>query len=253
MGISNKLDILGIQNGDMLLIHSSISRVAKILFPTEPRKICEEFIVYLREKVGSNGTLIFPTFNFGFCSGKPFSLKTTKSQTGALTIYAMSLPDAIRTNHPIYSFAVIGKHAKEFAEIDNRSAYGEDSIFGELRRYNGKIMIIDLSYNQSMTFFHHVEEMEKVDYRYQKEFTGQYIDKNGNSSVRTYTMFVRDLDRGVETEVEPMGEIFERSGQVTRVDFDNGCFIKIMKARELYDFTVEHMRTNPQLLYKITK
>lgn len=248
-----KLDALEINLGDIILIHSSIGRIAKAISPDNPREFCEIFYKYLSEKVGAGGTLIFPTFNFGFCSGKPFSMKGTKSEMGALTNYILSRPEAKRTKHPIYSFAVIGKYAELFSSIDNKSAYSDESLFGEIKRRNGKIMIIDLPYNHSMTFFHHVEEIENVSYRYHKNFSGIYIDKEGKTSEKIYSLFVRNLEMGVTTEVEPMGKLFEEKGFVRQVSFENSAFVKIMRAKELFDFTVENMRKDPYLLYKIEK
>jgi len=248
-----KLDELGIKNGDIILVHSSISKISRIFCPSNPKNFCDIFFDYLSQKVGPRGTLIFPTFYFSFCKGKPFSIKETKSEMGALTNYALSVPEAKRTKHPIYSFAVIGKYSKKFLEIKNISAFSEKSVFGEVKRLNGKIMIIDLSYNKSMTFFHYIEETQGVSYRFKKYFSGTYINEKGIASEKIYSMMVRDLDKKVITDVEPMGNLFEENGFVKKVSFNNGSFIKILNASELFDFTVKNMKKNPFLLYKIGK
>ena len=44
------------------------------------------------------------------------------------------------------------------------------------------------------TFMHYVEETIGVDYRFCKEFHGEYIDADGSRSERMYSMYVRYLD-----------------------------------------------------------
>ncbi|MBU0880842.1 MAG: AAC(3) family N-acetyltransferase, partial [Candidatus Omnitrophica bacterium] len=231
--------------------HSDITLISQVISPGRPEDFCEIFYKYMLNKVGESGTLIFPTFNFGFCSGESFSIKETKSQMGSLTTYAMKLPESVRTKHPVYSFAVIGRLKEDFAKIDNESAYSDESIFGELRRRNGKIMLIDISIQRSMTFFHHIEEMLHVDYRYHKDFRGLYTDENGKLSSKTYSIFVRKLELGVKTNVEPMSKLFEQAGFVKMTIFPNGSFVKLLNADELYRFTVKKMKEDPFLLYEI--
>ena len=118
----------------------------------------------------------------------------------------------MRTGHPIDSFAVIGRHRDWFKGLDNQSGYGADSPFGILRLLGGKIGVIDLEDQYSMTFYHHVEQMVGVDYRFLKNFTGQYVDWDGKVSQRTYSLLVRDLDQGVESYAWPMEKIFWDEG-----------------------------------------
>ncbi len=249
----NPFDGLGIGRGDLILIHSCVARIARLICPERPQDCCGMLVAYLIDKVGPEGTLIFPTFNFGFCSGKPFSIKATPSTSGTLTNYVLGRPDAVRTKHPIYSFAVIGRDARDLASIDHVGSFSEDSIFGEIRRRDGKIMLIDLPYRHGMTFLHHVEETQGVHYRYQKVFSGTYIDQEGRASQRSYSMFVRNLDMGVTTDIEPMSELFEQGGYVKKVTLKAGVNVKIMQAKELYKFGTEFLMLNPNGLWKPDK
>ncbi len=105
---------------------------------------------------------------------------------GALTEAGRAHPDAVRTEHPIYSFAVIGKEASRFRDLRNFSGYGPDSPFAVLRALDGKVAILDLVDQDSMTFYHHVEEMHDVPYRHHKTFTADYIDWDGKTTRRTF-------------------------------------------------------------------
>jgi aminoglycoside 3-N-acetyltransferase len=218
------MDHLDINEEDVLLIASDLTLLAFESMKNGEIFDPNVFIDSIIKKIGTNGSLLFPTFNWGFCSGKVFDYKRTISKTGALTNTALKRSDFIRTQHPIYSFAVWGKDKEKLFQMDNRSAFGADSPFAYLYENKAKMLIIGLNYQDSFTFAHHVEEMEKVSYRYMKDFTSHYIDCKGNKSLRTYSMFVRDLEKGVETCLNPIGEKLEKKGasihkKINGVDF----------------------------------
>jgi aminoglycoside 3-N-acetyltransferase len=237
---------LGVESGDALLVHSSYKSLGSV--GGGPSSV----IGALQDALGDQGTLIMPTFNFAFCEGEPFDARTTPSRMGVLTEIVRQMPGATRVEHPIYSFAVVGHRAREAATIANSSSYGRDSLFGRLRGWDGKIMIIGLSYNDSMTFFHHVEEMQGVDYRYMKSFTGAVTGMNGRVTERTVTMFVRDLERGVVTAVDAMGELLANKG-IIRTGQVGAAEVRLMRAREVFEATASAMRSEPRLLYTITR
>jgi len=237
---------LGVETGDTLLVHSSYKSLGGV--DGGPQAVIDAFL----EILGEDGTLLMPTFNFDFCKGADWDVKETPSQMGYMTNLARLDLRAKRVFHPIYSFAVIGKYADDFAKIKDKSSYGANSAFAKLRELDGKIMVIGLSYNDSMTFFHHIEEMEGVDYRYLKTFTGQITDWEGKTYEDSYQMLVRDLDKGVKTMVNPMGALLEKAGIIKSRQIGTAD-VKLMKANEVYEFTAKEMKRDPHLLYQLEK
>ena len=237
---------LGVQTGDTLLVHSSYKSLGEV--NGGPQTVIDALLATL----GADGTLIMPSFNFDFNKGKPWDVRSTPSQMGILTEFARKDPRAKRVFHPIYSFAIIGKHAEMLGSLRYKSVYERNSVFGKLRDLDGKITVIGLSYNNSMTFFHHIEQMEGVDYRFLKQFTGEVTDWDGTTKVDTFEMFVRDIDKGVKTMVDPMGELMEKAGVIKSKKIGDAD-VKLMKANEVYAFTAREMRRDPHLLYYIKK
>lgn len=235
---------IGLQPGDILLVHSSYKSFGGV--EGGPQTVIDALLAVL----GNEGTLIMPTFNFDFCKGEPWNVRTTPSHMGAITNMVREHPEAKRVFHPIYSFAILGKHAEFLTKERYKSSYGANSLFAKLRELDGKIMVIGLIYNDSMTFFHHIEEMEGVDYRYMKSFTGMVTDEDGTTYEDTFTMLVRDIDQGVHTRVDPMGNLMEKAGiiQVRQIGEAKVC---LMRANEVYEFTAREMRRDPRLLYTI--
>lgn len=226
----------GIEPGDTVLVHSNIKRTL-IEFRgaghvISPDDILQSFL----DALGPKGTLLLPLFNFDFASGAPFDIRNTPSRMGALTEAGRLHKEAVRTGHPIYSFAVIGDKSNVFENVDNESGYSEDSPFGILKRLNGKIASLDLDDQNSMTFYHHVEEVKRVDYRYFKSFTASYTDRNGALGEKSYKLYVRDLERGVLTDVNPAGELLWSHGLYKGDRPRIGSGLRVIESRKMFEF-----------------
>jgi aminoglycoside 3-N-acetyltransferase len=237
---------LGLKAGDVVLVHSSYKSFGDV--DGGPQTVIDALLDVLTPA----GTLIMPTFNFNFNKGEPWDVNKTPSHMGILTEIARTNPEARRVFHPFYSFAILGKLRDELTRVRYKDSYGKESIFMRLRELDGKIMIIGLSYTHSMTFFHHVEQMNGVDYRFVKPFTGEVTDETGRTYTDTFTMLVRDLDKGVITEVDPMGAVLEQRG-IVAVESIGEATVKLMKANEVFRVTSEEMKSDPHLLYKTEK
>jgi aminoglycoside 3-N-acetyltransferase len=195
------LDTLNIKIGDKLYISSDITQI--LIFH---KKIKSEFkpndlIDYFLNRLGKNGTLIFPTFNWDFCKGIPFDYFNTQSKTGSLAKVALSREDFIRTKHPIYSFAVKGADQNMLYELDDESGWGPKSVFAYFHENNVKNLFIGIDYKNGFTFDHYFEEKVGVDYRYFKYFSAEYFDRHGNKGFKKYKMYVRDLEKNVTTAI----------------------------------------------------
>jgi aminoglycoside N3'-acetyltransferase len=243
----------GLQRGDIVLFHSSMARTFRYLLSKgvkpDPRLVIDSIL----DQVGPEGTVLFPLFNFDFPSTREFSMLTTPSQMGVITEFSRLNYAGSRTGHPIYSFYAIGALAGEFKDMNNRSGYGLDSPFAKLLELDGKIASVDLDDQHSMTMYHFVEEKMGVDYRYFKTFSGSYQDLNGVITSEEYALYVRDLERGVVSTLNPMGEILWSEGLYlgNRPGVGNG--LRSIEAKSLVSRTSKEIvkgRAN-QTLYSI--
>jgi aminoglycoside 3-N-acetyltransferase len=119
---------------------------------------------------------------------------------------------------------------------------------------NGKIAVLDLPDQHSMTFYHYVEEALRVEYRYHKWFHGQYTDWDGVEQRRSFSLFVRDIERGVRTDVYGMEEILWQEGlyKGNRPGAEFG--VRTIEAARLFD-AVSHVIQSGRakgLLYSTT-
>ncbi|MFC6380704.1 AAC(3) family N-acetyltransferase [Psychrobacter glacincola] len=233
----------GVKEGDTLLIHSSIKGVFKKYLKLGIRLSAEDILDSFISAVGESGTLLFPTFNYDFTKGVAFDINTTPSHMGALTEAARNHPNAIRTGHPIHSFVVIGAQSNKFKDVNNFSSFGADSPLGLLHEMGGKIAVLNMPEKGSMTFYHYIEEMCEVDYRYHKVFTGSYIDSLGVIELRDYGMYVRYLDRGIKHNSNPAGELMWSEGLYYGSRPYEGFGLRVVSATDAYDFISNIIKT----------
>jgi len=227
----------------ILLVASDISMYAYDKAKETGHFKADELIDGYIDMVGKNGTLLFPTYNWDFCEGKTFDIREVNSQTGRLSNTALSRSDFIRTRHPIYSFAVRGKDAEYLEGLNNIGAFDKESPFGYLHKNKTKMLIIGLEYQNSFTFVHYVEQQERVDYRYEKEFTAEYIDEDGIKSIRTYSMYVRNLKRKVRANINPIGRILEENG-IAETWTENKTKFTLIDLAKAYEVICDDIKFN---------
>ena len=235
---------IGLEEKDVVFLHSSFKSFGGV--EGGPQTVIDALISTL----GNEGTLIVPRFNFDFCTyGTPWDIRTTPSHMGIITEFVRKDPRSFSVFHPIYSFSIIGKHAKELVKHRYKGSYSKDSIFHKLRILDAKILQIDRVY-KGTTMFHYVEEMLGVDYRYFKNFTGIVTNENGRSYEDTFNIYVRDLESGFVTNVLPIGKILEEEG-VMKIDRIGDATTWYMKAEDMYRVTADAIKKNPHILCKI--
>ena len=231
---------LNISVGDILLIATDLKKVIRSLVKKRLKFDADVFINYFKNRVGNDGAVLFPTYNFDFCEGVNFDYYKTESKMGFITNIALGRNDFIRTQHPIYSFAVSGKYCNDFFNLNNKQAFGLDSPFALLHRLNAKMLLIDVDYQNSFTFVHYVEQQEKVNYRFHKEFNALYTDNNGKVENKVYSMFVRK--NNIQTNVNPIGKTLEEQGASEKFEIDKHV-IRLIDLKKSFDVIKNNIQT----------
>jgi len=188
---------------------------------------------------------LFPTFDFkSWSENHYFDINETPSTLGAITETARLRLNAVRTPHPIYSFAAIGKHSREYEQCDDREAFGEKSVFSLFHKMNGLIISIGLEWNSTFSFQHYIEYKLGASYRRIKKFAGIYIDKNNEAQLKTYTMCVRKTLRHKTYIVPGMTELHAR-GIIREIAVGNAK-VHFARANVFFDNMGEIIKNNPE-------
>jgi len=137
--LKNDLETLGIKKGDTLLIRSDLGAIGKL--ETKKR---EDYINFMLEAVGEEGTIVGLSFTGGFFIKKNKNIVfdgTNKSYTGAFANTMLAHPKAVRSTHPTNSYVAIGKNANYILENhdENSGAYEPIRKIVEL---GGKMILI---------------------------------------------------------------------------------------------------------------
>lgn len=129
---------LGIKNGDLVMIHSSLDQL-NLDFPSI------NSLNLILNLIGENGTVLFPTFpklnSYNFLeSGEVFKVYRTPSHMGLLSELARRHTKAVRSIHPTKSVVAIGPLAEELCGEHHNSIlpYDSQSPFYKIYQRSGK-------------------------------------------------------------------------------------------------------------------
>jgi len=241
------IDKLPIQKGDILNISSDLLPLICMVRKNKEKFDVNLFLDKIIEKVGDEGTILIPTYNWDFCSGKIFDPKKTPSQVGSLGNIAIKRDDFIRTKHPIYSFCVKGKDSEYLYSLDPKNAFGKGTVFEYLYHKRVKNLFIGLDYKKALTFVHFPEELVGVDYRYQKEFVSRYLE-NGKILQKGYQFYVREPKKCKMTYID---EKLDSLLKEYWFNIINGVYFGVVNLGEIGDIMINDLKTKKEIVYPI--
>jgi aminoglycoside 3-N-acetyltransferase len=183
--MTDDLRALGLQNGSVVLVHSSLSRIGNV------DGGAEAVIDALCDVVGPHGTLLFPTLTGSSEDGPEHppivDLRTTPCWTGCIPETARRRSAARRSIHPTHSIAALGARSEKFSAGHERSTSpcDERSPYYRLIAEGGYILLIGTT-QESNTTLHCLEELARVPYHLQQRPTdGIVVDMHGRQHVVT--------------------------------------------------------------------
>src|SRR5438034_6457888 len=205
-GLSEKcfLDILRndllLTSGDVVFVHSSIDHL-NLDFPFY------RILTLLRNVVGEQGTLLFPSYpNHRISSyeyllqGRSFDVRRTPSYVGLLTEFARRQKGAVRSLHPTKSVCAIGPLAHELTGTHHNSPYPYDHSSPYRKLTDAGARIIGLgTWTSRLSFVYCVEDEMKEDFParvyHERLFAVPCTDYDGRVKiVETYAHNMRIID-----------------------------------------------------------
>jgi aminoglycoside 3-N-acetyltransferase len=174
----------GIVEGDDLFIHSSLKGLGYI--ENGPATL----INALKEVVGEEGTLVFPTFTINSSMHETltdpnhvFNVKTSVSTVGAITNEFLKTKGIKRSLHPTHSVAAWGKNAEFICQGHHLADtnFGVGTPFEKFLSLNGKLVGIGINY-APVTFYHVFEDLNLElfpDVYLKTRFNGVLINNHG--------------------------------------------------------------------------
>ncbi|MCI8385673.1 MAG: AAC(3) family N-acetyltransferase [Acutalibacter sp.] len=153
--LQQDLTALGVQQGDALLVHSSMKALNTTLTP-------EQVIGCLQAALGPEGTLLMPALTYeNVTSEHPvFSSADTPPCVGLLPGTFWKLPGVERSLHPTHSVCARGRlaHRLTVGHAMDDTAVGPHSPFMQLAVVGGRLLFIG-DILESCTFMHGIEDI----------------------------------------------------------------------------------------------
>ena len=235
---------IGIEKGDLVLIHSSYKAMGEI--EGGAKAFFDALISYL----GESGTLVLPALSFDTVTfDEPyFNAKNTPSCVGYLTEYfRTNVEGVIRSIHATHSCCARGRLAREICKDHEKdeTPVGENSPFRKLPLYDGKILFIGCSTDRN-TSMHGVEEIADPPYWLDRNRSVEYSmeDENGNIIKRRsfrhdFVIDGKHIEQCYSRIEKLLNEDEIRHGRILQAEST------MMMAKAVWSKGVEKMKQNP--------
>lgn len=210
---------IGIQAGDNVIVHSSMSKIGWIVGGVIT------VINALMEVLTEEGTLVMPTMsgntdpaNWNYPAvpadwipiirqeRPPYDPAITPTRSmGRIPELFRTLPNVVRSNHPQSSFSAWGKHAEEIvSEYKIESSFGHVSPLRKVYDLNGKILLLGV-HHSSNTSLHYAEVKAELP-NFPMETQGAAILENGKRIWKSWKEMKYDAD-----DFEKIGLAYEKT------------------------------------------
>ena len=243
---------IGIQKGDIVLVHSSMSQIGWIA----GREIA--VIEALIETVGEEGTIVMPSFSGENSQPElwqnppvpadwisvikdympPFECdKTPTREMGKIAEAFWHYPQVLRSYHPEVSFSARGKMANMIVEKHPLSpGFGKDSPLQRLYDLNAHVLLLGVSYDHC-TCMHLAEVWQECPQWYTN---GAAIIENGKRVWKEFLEIAYD-----DSDFLDIGQAYESQ---YHIEVGTGSLAKsrYLEMKSLCDFAYEWIKVNRQ-------
>ena len=246
--ISKAVSELGIRQGDIALVHSSLKSMGYVR--GGPAAVIKGF----EDVLGKNGTLVLPTLSqVDFRNSYKTWYMDKPSDTGYITEFFRKQPYVYRSNQATHSVAARGKRAYELT--CEHTAYGPHICpFGEyafaesspwMKMYNNGARIVFIGVSMEYNTMKHM-----VEARYVEDLLSKVKDPCRQELLRAKLASFGKENGGVWLYYDgiKMQEALESRGQTTRANCGNAVFLSVC-AKESSDTAFMLISENPEDWY----
>ena len=237
--IADGLRSLGVDAGDVVFVHSSLSSLGHVDGGAET--VVDAFL----DVLGPRGTLAVPTFTLerDLEHGPILDPARDESGMGRITEAVRLRPGARRSNHIFHSVAAIGADS-DMTDHHGPSAWAADGPFWRLHELDGRILLLGVPYLRC-TYFHMLEQLVQVPYRRWVEFEARLLEPDGALRPLVTRCFVPEEGFG-GNDFNKLGAEMEKRGLV-KVGAVGNAVARLFGARDAVLTAVELYRDDTEL------
>jgi len=240
----------GIQSGDHLMVHASLSKIGYI------EGGAETVVEVLKEIVGLEGMILMPTspiarLQLDYVLENPvLDVLRTPSAMGKISEVFRNSDGVIRSYHPTEPVAAWGAKAYEYINehTEKNTPYHWNSPYGKLIQHGGKILYIGVTLDNAGTHLHTLEDALDVGVPvyYSKEFKLQVIDYEGND--KFVTTKVHNPETSKKRRCDELLPMFLREGVYSEVMIGQAKTL-VFDAKKMFDVMVRAFNERGVTMY----
>ncbi len=206
---------LGLQAGDIVLLHSSLSSMGHV--ESAAKTVADAFLAVL----GRHGTLVVPAFG----------------ALGAVSDYVKEHADAVRSVHPLASVAAIGPAAAEICTDHDKveTAHGEGTPYLRIADLGGYVCLLGVDQDRN-TSLHAAEVLLRLPYLSDRT---EKFDTPEGPVEKTFRFFP-----GPHRDFIALDPILRERG-IVRIGHIGRAVVRLMRSREMLDACLDLGRADP--------
>jgi aminoglycoside 3-N-acetyltransferase len=242
------IEAVGVRPGDIVSLQVSLGRLGLPQAIERNYSALSNFVIdAFLEVLGTDGTLVVPTYTYSVGRGQVYEVESTPSSIGEFPEVFRRRRNAVRSRDPMMSSAAIGPGAQVILRNISNQCYGVGSVFDNLVKTNGLICTLGLGMWWA-TFCHYTEKMADVPFRFDKRFRG-VVREHGREREEEWIYFAAPRVTNCESNsIALEKKAIERS--LIRVAPIGRGEIHGVRAREYLAFGLAQLRENPWLTAK---
>lgn len=242
--LENALRKLGVSKDKVVVIISDLAAFGDIEEAKGDRNgMLKTYVDIFQQLMGPDGTIVTPTFTYVRQGpGSPYIHESSQSETGILTEHVRKMDSSLRSLHPVFSFAAIGKEKERICLNTSHHSYAINTPTYRLYELDALVIGIGRSPHRGTFFIHLGEILVGVPYRYVKELDIPvfYGGKQVNSPFYHY---VKYSDSDIEWDTNRLVERLE-SRRMVKYEMLGRNGIWAFQARDVVNETVNLLMRN---------
>lgn len=242
---------IGIEKGDILLVHSSMQGMATMGVSAE------KVIDFLISVVGDEGTLVFPVYPDYELMKKDrmipyYDPELSKPWTGKLPRIFLSYPGVVRSLFPHNTLAAKGRHAQAMMKgnLKAKNSQGKYSAWDYCIRNHVKILYLGVEACTSCTVVHYAEDILDEKWPVRDWFGKETYQINCNGKIIEKDIFTRKEKWFQYYKMFSTGRWMRERGYLKEYDI-NGMYVGYMDRVPELSKKLIGMARNGKLLFKI--
>ena len=242
---------IGIQKGDVLMVHASLSKIGYV------KDGAKAIVEALFEVIGDEGHLLMPnspnaSFQLAYIrSITEFDVLNSPSKLGAISEYFRRFPGVKRSAHPTEPVSCWGPNKDYFvnSHFGNLTPYNENSPFYKVIEKRGKILYLGVTLDNAGTHLHTLEDAVpnfKFPVYYNELFEVKV--RMEDNSIHYMKTKVHNPEQSKKRKCDGLIPLFQSEGVLSQVTVGNAKSL-IVDAYGMFECMQKHYYENGVTMY----